>query len=78
MINYIIRRIVYMIPTLIIISMVSFIIIQLPPGDYLTTKIAQLQAQDELINEDLIEALREQYGLDNPSMSNMGNGSGIY
>lgn len=66
MIHYILRRIAYMIPTLIIISMVSFVIIQLPPGDYLTTKIAQLQAQDELINEDLIEALREQYGLDKP------------
>lgn len=48
------------------ISMIAFVIIQLPPGDYLTTKIAQLQAQDELINEDLIEALREQYGLDKP------------
>ena len=55
-----------MIPTLIMISMIAFVIIQLPPGDYLTTKIAQLQAQDELINEDLIEALREQYGLDKP------------
>jgi len=66
MINYIIRRIFYMIPTLIIISMISFAVIQLPPGDYLTTKIAQLQAQDELINVDLIEALREEYGLDQP------------
>ena len=66
MINYIIRRIFYMIPTLIIISMISFAVIQLPPGDYLTTKIAQLQAQDELINVDLIEALREEYGLDRP------------
>ncbi len=66
MINYIFRRILYMIPTLIIISMVSFVIIQLPPGDYLTTKIAQLEAQDELVNRNLIEALREEYGLDKP------------
>ena len=66
MVNHIIRRIIYMIPTLIIISMVSFVIIQLPPGDYLTTKIAQLEAQDELVNRDLIEALREEYGLDKP------------
>jgi len=55
-----------MIPTIILISMISFVIIQLPPGDYLTTKIAQLQAEDELVNEDLIEALREEYGLDKP------------
>jgi peptide/nickel transport system permease protein len=66
MINYIIRRLLYMIPTLLLISMISFAVIQLPPGDYLTTKIAQLQAQDELINVDLIEALREEYGLDKP------------
>jgi peptide/nickel transport system permease protein len=55
-----------MIPTIILISMISFVIIQLPPGDYLTTKIAQLQAEDELVNQDLIEALREEYGLDEP------------
>ncbi len=66
MLNYIIRRIIYMIPTLIIISMVSFVVIRIPPGDYLTTKISQLEAQDELVNRDLIEALREEYGLDQP------------
>ncbi len=66
MLSYIIRRIIYMIPTMILISMVSFMIIQLPPGDYLSTKIAQLQAEDELVNQDLIEALREEYGLDEP------------
>jgi peptide/nickel transport system permease protein len=46
--------------------MISFVIIQLPPGDYLSTKIAQLQAEDEFVNQDLIEALREEYGLDEP------------
>ena len=66
MVNYIVRRVIYMIPTVIIISMVSFVIIRIPPGDYLTTKIAQLEAQDELVNRDLIEALREEYGLDKP------------
>jgi len=66
MLNYILRRFLYMIPTIILISMISFVIIQLPPGDYLTTKIAQLQAEDELVNQDLIEALREEYGLDKP------------
>jgi peptide/nickel transport system permease protein len=55
-----------MIPTIILISIISFIIIQLPPGDYLSTKIAQLQSEDELMNQDLIEALREEYGLDQP------------
>lgn len=66
MAGYILRRILYMIPTLVIISMLSFTVIQLPPGDYLTTKMAQLSAQDELVNLDLLEALREEYGLDQP------------
>lgn len=66
MAGYILRRILYMIPTLVIISMLSFTVIQLPPGDYLTTKMAQLSAQDELVNLDLLEALRKEYGLDQP------------
>lgn len=43
--TYILRRLLYMIPVLLIVSVLSFIIIQLPPGDYLTTKIAQLQLE---------------------------------
>ena len=45
MLNYIIRRILIAIPTLIAISMIAFVIIQLPPGDYLDQKIAQLEQQ---------------------------------
>lgn len=41
--TYILRRILYVIPVLLAVSLLSFIIIQLPPGDYLTAKIAQLQ-----------------------------------
>ncbi len=43
--NYILRRILLAIPTLIAISIISFIIIQLPKGDYLDQKIAQLEQQ---------------------------------
>ena len=39
MLSYLARRLVYMVPTLILISIVSFVIIQLPPGDYLTTMV---------------------------------------
>ena len=42
---YILRRILYMIPVLLAVSILSFIIIQLPPGDYLTTKMARLQLE---------------------------------
>ncbi|MDG2287015.1 MAG: ABC transporter permease [Alphaproteobacteria bacterium] len=66
MFAYVIRRILIMIPTLIAISAITFIIIQLPPGDYLSTLIAELQSQGENVDPAKIEALRAQYGLDRP------------
>jgi peptide/nickel transport system permease protein len=66
MLRYTAHRIVMMIPTLIAISIIVFIIIQLPPGDYLETHIAELQAQGERVDPERIEFLREQYGLDKP------------
>ncbi len=62
--TYIIKRILTMIPTLIIISMLVFIIIQLPPGDYLESHIAELQSQGESVDPQKIEFLRSEYGLD--------------
>jgi peptide/nickel transport system permease protein len=55
-----------MIPTLIAISMVTFIIIQLPPGDFLTAQLAEMQSQGEAAQPEKIEYLRERYGLDQP------------
>jgi len=55
-----------MIPTLLAISVLVFVIIQLPPGDFLTTQIAELQAQGQEANTAKIEFLREQYGLNKP------------
>lgn len=66
MLAFIIRRILLMIPTMFAISVVVFIIIQLPPGDYLTTLIAALSSQGETVNRDAIEALESRYGLDKP------------
>jgi peptide/nickel transport system permease protein len=45
MLSFIVRRVVYMIPTVFLISVVAFLIIALPPGDYLTTLVAQMRAQ---------------------------------
>jgi peptide/nickel transport system permease protein len=66
MLNYVARRIFIMVPTLIAISAIVFIIIQLPPGDYLTTMMNELQSQGEGANLEKIEFLRQQYGLDRP------------
>ncbi|MDD3473017.1 MAG: ABC transporter permease [Syntrophaceae bacterium] len=66
MIAYIIRRILIMIPTLIAISIISFIIIQLPPGDFLTTYVSQLSASGETVDQAELEAIKERFGLDEP------------
>jgi peptide/nickel transport system permease protein len=65
-IDYLIRRVLVMIPTLLAISFITFTIIQLPPGDYLSTYIAELQSQGEAVDAQKIEFLREQFGLNLP------------
>lgn len=66
MLSYTARRILIMIPTLIAISVIVFVIIQLPPGDYLETYINELKSQGEQVDPARIEYLKEIYGLDKP------------
>jgi len=66
MIRYIARRILGMTPTLVVISIITFTLIQLPPGDFLTSQLEQLQQSGEEISEERIAALRARYGLDEP------------
>ncbi|MCX5861482.1 MAG: ABC transporter permease [Desulfomonile sp.] len=66
MFAYIIRRLLTMIPTLVAISIISFIIIQLPPGDFLTTYVAQLSVSGEAVDQAELDALRQRFGLDQP------------
>ncbi len=66
MLRYTLRRLLYMIPTLIVISMISFAIIQLPPGDFLTSYVATLRSQGEDIDTAALQALEQQYGLNQP------------
>lgn len=66
MFQYIIRRVLYMIPTLFVISIVSFIIIQLPPGDYLTSLVATMATTGETVDRAQLVALEERYGLGQP------------
>jgi peptide/nickel transport system permease protein len=62
--GYLVRRLLAMLPTVVLISLVSFLIIQLPPGDYLTTVVAKLQAQGQSLPPEQLVALRQQYALD--------------
>ena len=66
MLRYILWRFAVMVPTLLIISALVFTIIELPPGDYFESYIAELKAQGEGVNMEQIEALRAQYGFDQP------------
>jgi peptide/nickel transport system permease protein len=66
MFRYIVHRLAIMIPTLLVISFVVFVIIQAPPGDYLSTYIAELQSQGAAVDPSKIAALRAEYGLDQP------------
>jgi peptide/nickel transport system permease protein len=64
--KYILKRVLMMIPTLIVISMISFAIIQLPPGDYLTSYVAGLRQMGDDVDEGELAMLRERYGLGQP------------
>jgi peptide/nickel transport system permease protein len=66
MFRYFVQRLLVMIPTLIVISIAIFVIIQAPPGDWIETYIAQLRAQGEAVDPAKIEFLRQTYGLDLP------------
>lgn len=55
-----------MLPTVLVISLISFAIIQLPPGDYLTSYITALEETGELVDEAQSAALRTRYSLDQP------------
>lgn len=62
--RYVIKRLIYMVPTLFLISLVSFAIVQLPPGDFLDSYIATLEAGGGDISAREVELLRQRYALD--------------
>ena len=64
--NYILKRVLTFLPILLIMSLVIFFIIQLPPGDYLTSYVAGLKAEGQIVDESELASLKERYGLDQP------------
>ena len=66
MFQFIVRRILIALVTMLAISLMSFIIIQLPPGDFLTSYIANLAAQGDTVSDQQVQIMRENYGLDQP------------
>ncbi len=66
MLAYILRRLVLALITVVAISILAFIIIQLPPGDFVTSYIASMSSGGATVSEAEVAALREQYGLNQP------------
>lgn len=64
--RYILKRILWMVPFLFAVSIVAFLLIQAPPGDYLTTYIAKLGESNEILDQATIDNLRARFGLDQP------------
>ena len=67
MIAFIVRRILLLIPTLFFITIVTFLVIELPPGDYLDAYAANLAAGGDPVDKERLESLRKQFGLDKPA-----------
>jgi len=68
MLAYIARRILLLIPVVFVISIVIFAIIQLPPGDYLTTYIENLRTSGIEVSQSQVESMKRMYGLDQPEI----------
>ena len=66
MTRYIVQRLLLLPFLLLVYSFVIFVIMQAPPGDFLTTYVATLSASGSSISGEQIEALRHTYGLDQP------------
>ncbi len=69
MLAYIARRLVYILVMLVLVSFVSFLIIELPPGDFLTQKIQELSARGDRSAENRVAEYRARYGLDQPLLT---------
>lgn len=63
---FVVRRLLLFVPLVFLISILSFILIQLPPGDYLTSYIETLRASGQEVNEAEVTRLKAMYGLDRP------------
>lgn len=72
MLVYILKRVLWMIPSLFAVSFLAFVLIQLPPGDFVTNYIATLAASNEVVDQNAAAALRERFGLDDPMLVQYG------
>lgn len=72
MLSYIVRRLLYMVVLLLALSFFSFVLIELPPGDFLDNMIQRLRVTGVQVDREEIRTLEERYGLNLPFMSRYG------
>jgi peptide/nickel transport system permease protein len=72
MLAFIVRRALYMVVTLFIVSIVSFVLIEAPPGDALTAEIQRLRSIGNNVSQDQITALEVRYGVKDPVLVKYG------
>ena len=77
MLRYAAERVILMVPALVAIAALIFLIIQLPPGDYLSNQIAELKSQGDLTAAAKVEFLRKQHALDRPVIEQFGIWLGV-
>ena len=78
MLRYTAERLILMVPALVAIAALIFLIIQLPPGDYLSNQVQELKAQGDVNGAEKAEYLRTEYGLDKPVIEQFGIWIGVW
>lgn len=73
MLSYIIRRVLTAIPTILMIMVIGFFIMELPPGDYLTRYMSQLESQGNSNAKEQVKMLRQRYSMDDPTYIRFGH-----
>ena len=78
MLAYTLRRILLMMPTLLVISFITFVIIKLPPGDFLSNQIIELRSQGDTAALERVQFLRQQFGLDKSFLEQYASWIGVW
>lgn len=76
MVVYILRRLVYAVITLFLVSLLTFFIIELAPGSAVDSEIDRLRAMGSTVSTAQVEALEEQYGVNDPWIVKYGKWAG--
>ncbi|MCE9522624.1 MAG: ABC transporter permease [Alphaproteobacteria bacterium] len=77
MLRYAAERLILMVPALVAVAALIFLVIQLPPGDYLSNQVQELQAQGDANGAAKAAYLRSEYGLDRPVIEQFGAWIGV-